>query len=81
MAVRKISFVVNVRKNNNMNSSTYGMYYLVAETKKTLELKSLARHLCRSETPVNKGGKFPTREKQISESALTFPVCGNFEMI
>lgn len=45
MAVRKIPFVVNVRKNNNMNSSTYGCYYPVADTKKTLDLKGFARHM------------------------------------
>ena len=45
MAVRQIPFVVNVRKNNNMNSSTYGNYYPVADTKKALDLKGFARHL------------------------------------
>ena len=45
MAVRKIPFVVNVRNNNNMNSSTYGCYYPVADTKKTLDLKGFAKHL------------------------------------
>ena len=45
MAVRKIPFVVNVRKNNNMNSSTYGNYYYEADEKETLDLKGFARHL------------------------------------
>ena len=45
MAIRKIPFVVNVRKNNNMNSSTCGCYYPVADMKKTLDLKGFARHL------------------------------------
>ena len=45
MAVRQIPFVVNFRKNNNMNSSTYGMYYPVADTKKTMDLKGFAKHL------------------------------------
>ena len=45
MAVRKIPFVVNVRKNTNMNSPSYGMYFPVADTKKTLDLKGFARHL------------------------------------
>ena len=45
MAVRKIPFVVNVRKNNNMNSPSYGAYFPVADTKKTLDLKGFAKHL------------------------------------
>ena len=45
MAVRKIPFTVNVRQNKNLNSSAYGMYYPVADTKETLDLKGFARHL------------------------------------
>ena len=43
--VRQVPFVVNVRKNNNMNSSTYGNYYYEADTKETLNLKGFAKHL------------------------------------
>ena len=45
MAIRKIPFTVNVRQNKNLNSSAYGMYYPVADVKKTLDLKDFARHL------------------------------------
>ena len=38
-------FLVDVRKNNNMNSPTYGMYFPVADTKETLSLKGFAKHL------------------------------------
>jgi len=45
MTVQKVPFVVNFRKNKNLNSSSYGMYYPEADTKKTLGLKGFARHL------------------------------------
>ena len=45
MSVRKVPFVVNFRKNKNLNSSSYGMYYPEADVKKTLSLKGFARHL------------------------------------
>ena len=45
MSISKIPFIVDIRKNNNMNSPSYGNYMLVADTKKTLDLKGFAKHL------------------------------------
>lgn len=43
--LNKVPFVVNVRKNQNMNSPSYAQYFPVAEQKPTLSLKGFARHL------------------------------------
>ena len=43
--LNKVPFVVNVRKNQNMNSPSYAQYFPVAEQKPTLSLKGFAKHL------------------------------------
>ena len=45
MARNVITFLVNLRKNKNTASKTYGQYYPEAEPKEPLSLKGFARHL------------------------------------
>ena len=45
MARNEITFLVNVRKNNNTASRGYGKYYGEAETVEPLTLKGFARHM------------------------------------
>ena len=45
MARHEITFLVNLRKNKNTASKTYGLYYPEAEPKEPLSLKGFARHL------------------------------------
>ena len=45
MARNDITFLVNLRKNKNTASKTYGLYYPEAEPKVPLSLKGFARHL------------------------------------
>ena len=45
MARNEITFLVNLRKNQNTASKTYGQYYPEAEPKEPLSLKGFARHL------------------------------------
>lgn len=46
MAVtNKLPFVVNLRKNNNMNSTGYGNYYPEADRRATINLKGFAKHM------------------------------------
>ena len=45
MARNVITFQVNLRKNKNTASKTYGLYYPEAEPKVPLNLKGFARHL------------------------------------
>ena len=44
MARNVITFLVNLRKNKNTASKTYGQYYPEAEPKEPLSLKGFARH-------------------------------------
>ena len=45
MAREKLTFLVNLRKNENSTSTNYGQYYPEAEQKEPLNLKGFARHL------------------------------------
>ena len=45
MARNEVTFLVNLRKNENTDSKYYGHYYPEAEPKEPLSLKGFARHL------------------------------------
>ena len=45
MARNEITFLVNLRKNTNTASKTYGQYYGEAESAEPLSLKGFAKHL------------------------------------
>ena len=45
MAVNDIAFQVNLKKDTNSASRTYGMYFGEAESKKPLSLKGFAKHI------------------------------------
>ena len=45
MAVNEIAFQVNLKKDTNSASRTYGMYFGEAESKEPLNLKGFAKHL------------------------------------
>jgi hypothetical protein len=45
MAKNEITFLVNLRQNENTESKNYGQYYPEAETTSPLSLKGFARHL------------------------------------
>ena len=44
-----------VRKNNNLNSSSYGMYYAYPVIEETVTLEGLAEHMSNHNTPYSKG--------------------------
>lgn len=45
MAVNNPQFLINIRKNNNMHSNTYGRYYPKAVEKETISLRGLCKHM------------------------------------
>jgi hypothetical protein len=45
MARENVTFLVNLRQNENTESKNYGQYYPEAESKEPLSLKGFARHL------------------------------------
>jgi hypothetical protein len=45
MARENLTFLVNLRQNENTESKNYGQYYPEAESKEPLSLKGFARHL------------------------------------
>ena len=45
MARNEITFLVNLRKNTNTASKTYGQYYGEAESAEPLSLRGFAKHL------------------------------------
>ena len=45
MARNEIAFLVNLQKNQNVSSRSYGRFFPVAEKKEALSLKGFARHL------------------------------------
>ena len=45
MARNEITFLVNLRKNENTESKNYGMYYPEAEANEPLSLRGFARHM------------------------------------
>jgi len=44
-----------LKKNNNMNSTTYGMYYAYPVIEETVTLDGLAEHMSNHNTPYSKG--------------------------
>ena len=45
MARNEVTFLVNLRKEENMSSKSYGHYFAEAESREPLSLKGFARHL------------------------------------
>ncbi len=58
MARNEITFQVNLKKDTNSASRTYGMYFGEAETKEPLNLKGFAKHL-------SEHGKLTTYEMMV----------------